>query len=170
MDDDDFRSKAIAQGAGTHIVYNITNNTVQQYYIGRSTDGDGPVVPLAAHSAAERNAPTVTAATQNIRRQTPPAAAVEEVRLGHELYVEGGLTIRPTFVVPVSQLGLDANAASKTAYDYVGDYNLQAMVESAVGDAITRAAAGQLISSDSGEPEGECTNIGDGKNVQRMNE
>lgn len=133
MDAGDFRNQAIAQGAGTHVVYNITNNTLQQYYIGRSAGGGGPIVPLS--SSASRGEVAATAATRTVQRQTPPAAAVEEVRLAHKVYVEGGLTIRPTFVVPVSQLGLNANASSKTAYDYVGDFNLQAMVESAAGNA-----------------------------------
>ncbi|NIJ70566.1 hypothetical protein [Xanthomonas sp. 60] len=150
MDAGDFRAQAIAQGAGTHIVYNITNNTVQQYYIGRSTGGGGgPVVPLSANSAAARRAAAVTAATQTVQRQTPLPAVAEEVRLGHRMYVEGGLSIRPTYVVPVSQLGLNANAASKTAYDYVGDYNLQAMVESATGNVntITRVVGANALTA-----------------------
>lgn len=135
MDSGDFRAQAVARGAGTHIVYNITNNTIQQYYVGSGTGGGGGVV--------------VPLAEPVVRQQTPPAAAVEEVRVGNRIYLEGGMTIRPTIVVPVSQLGLNESATAKTAYDYVGDYNLQAMVESATGNVefITRVVGAGFVSA-----------------------
>jgi hypothetical protein len=108
-------------GPGTHLVYNVGANVIQQYYVGSSTGGGGGggVVPRAANPV--------------VLKQTPPAAAVEEVRRANRVYVEGGQTLRPTYVVPVDMLGLNPDARSKTAYDYVRDFNLRAMVESGCG-------------------------------------
>lgn len=151
VNSEDFRAQAVARGAGTHIVYNVTNNSIQQYYVGSGTGGGGgPVVPLSGSSpASARGSASPMAAPPVVRQQTPPFPAIEEVRLGHKIYLEGGNTIRPTIVVPVGELGLNANAASKTAYDYVRDYNLQAMVESATGDVnfITRAVGINVLSA-----------------------
>lgn len=150
MHSGDFRAQAVARGPGVHIVYNITNDTLQQYYVGSGMGGGGPGVPRSGLPSAGVGNPVIPAAARPVvRQQTPPAAAVQEVRAGHRIYLEGGMTLRPTIVVPVSQLGLNANAASKTAYDYVGDYNLQAMVESATGNVefITRVVNAGFVSA-----------------------
>lgn len=121
--DGDFRAEAVRMGPGTHLVYNVSTNVIQQYYVGSSTGGGGGgEEPRAARAAA----PVVL-------KQTPPPAAVEEVRRANRVYVEGGQSLRPTYVVPVDVLGLNPDAASRTAYDYVRDQNLRAMVESATG-------------------------------------
>jgi hypothetical protein len=122
QNDGDFRAEAVRMGPGTHLVYNVGANVIQQYYVGSSTGGGGGggVVPRAANPV--------------VLKQTPPAAAVEEVRRANRVYVEGGQTLRPTYVVPVDMLGLNPDARSKTAYDYVRDFNLRAMVESAAGN------------------------------------
>ncbi|WP_295945471.1 hypothetical protein [uncultured Xanthomonas sp.] len=122
QDDGDFRAEAVNRGTGTHIVYNVSGNKIQQWYVGSGGGGGG--VPLR----------TTTAANPVVRKQTPPPGASEEVRRAHELYVSGGGTIRPTYNVPVSMLGLNPDAASKTAYEFVRDANLRAMIESATGN------------------------------------
>lgn len=139
MNSTQFRAQAVARGPGTHIVYNITNNTIEQYYVGSNTTGGG--------GAGGGVRPTAVGPV--VRQQTPPTPAVAEVRAGHRIYVEGGMTIRPTYVVPVSELRLNAHAAAKTAYDYVGDYNLQAMVESAAGnvDFISRVVSAGFLNA-----------------------
>jgi hypothetical protein len=123
--DGDFRAEAVRLGAGTHLVYNVGANAIQQYYVGYESTGggDGGTVPRAAKGAGVM-----------VKKQTPPAAAVEEVGRANRVMVEGGGTLRPTFVVPIDVLGLNPSARNKTAYDYVQDYNLRAMVESATGN------------------------------------
>jgi hypothetical protein len=124
QNDGDFRAEAVRMGPGTHLVYNVGANVIQQYYVGSSSGGGGGgEVPRAAR-----------AANPVVLKQTPPAVAVEEVRRGNRVYVEGGQTLRPTYVVPVEMLGLNPDARSRTAYDYVRDQNLRAMVESAAGN------------------------------------
>lgn len=138
--DGDFRAEAVRMGPGTHLVYNVGANVIQQYYVGSNTSGGGGggQEPRAARAAG----PVVL-------KQTPPPAAVEEVRRGNRVYVEGGQTLRPTYVVPVEVLGLNPDARSKTAYDYVGDYNLRAMVESAAGnvDVISKVVGANVLTA-----------------------
>ncbi len=123
--DADFRAEAVKMGEGTHLVYNLRTNILQQYYVGYdSTDAGGAEVTRAVRSAG----PVV-------QRQTPPATAGEDIRRGNGVMVEGGGTSRPTYVVPVDMLGLNPDARSRTAYDYALDQNLRGMVESAVGKA-----------------------------------
>ena len=143
-DEGGFRAEAVSRGAGVYITYNLANNTVSQYYVGSSSGGGGgPTVPRRAGDAS------TAAAGPVVLRQTPPAAAIEEVRRGNRAYVEGGMTIRPTYVVPVNQLGLNADAAQKTAYDYVRDANLRAMVESSTGsiDTITKVVGAGFLNA-----------------------
>ncbi|WP_256776895.1 MULTISPECIES: hypothetical protein [unclassified Stenotrophomonas] len=122
--DRDFRAEAVKMGAGTHLVYNLRANMIQQYYVGHdSTDAGGGEVTRAVRSAG----PVV-------QRETPPAPAVEQIRRGNGGSVEVGGTLRPTYFVPVDMLGLNPDARSRTAYDYVRDQNLRGMVESAVGN------------------------------------
>ncbi|MBT2767591.1 hypothetical protein J7J08_08060 [Stenotrophomonas sp. ISL-67] len=137
-DDGDFRAEAIKLGPGTHLVYNVGANVIQQYYIKSSTSGGGGQEPRAAR-----------AASQVVLKQTPPPAAVEELRRGNRVYVEGGMSLRPTYVVPVDVLGLNPDARSKTAYDYVRDQNLRAMVESATGNVnvITNIVDANVLTS-----------------------
>lgn len=125
QNDGDFRAEAVRMGPGTHLVYNVGANVIQQYYVGSSSSGSGGggEVPQAAR-----------AANPFVLKQTPPAAAVEEVRRGNRVYAEDGQTLRATYVVPVEMLGLNPDACSRTAYDYVRDQDLRAMVESAAGN------------------------------------
>ncbi|MHC1666102.1 hypothetical protein ACODUI_13245 [Stenotrophomonas geniculata] len=135
----DFRNEAVRLGAGTHLVYNVSANLIQQYYIGYDNTGGGGggggVVPRAAGPV--------------VQRQTPPSGAVEEVKRAHQVMVEGGGTLRPTYIVPVDVLGLNPSASAKTAYDYVGDHNLRAMVESAAGSTgvITKIVGASVLTA-----------------------
>lgn len=122
--DQDFRAEAVKMGAGTHLVYNLRANVIQQYYVGHDDTGAGG----GEVTRAVRSAGSV------VQRQTPPASAVEEVRRGTRVMVEGGGTWRATYVVPVDMLGLNPDARSRTGYDYVRDRNLRGMVESAAGN------------------------------------
>lgn len=119
--DGDFRAEAVRAGTGTHIVYSVAYDTVQQWYVG--SGGGGGTVPTAVRPAA----------TPVVKKQTPPTGATQEVSKAHTLYVIAGNTIRPTYNMPIESLGLNPDAREKSAYDYVTDANLRAMVESAVG-------------------------------------
>lgn len=123
-DDGHFRAEALRLGTGTHLVYNVHTNSIQQYYIQGNTSGGGGDVPRAVKASS----------SLSVFRQTPPAAAVQEVDRAHRVIVEGGGTLRPTYVIGVDMLGLNPSAREKTAYDYVKDANLRAMVESAAGN------------------------------------
>jgi len=82
-------------------------------------------------------------------RQTPPAGAVEEVSRAHRVQVVGGGTLRPTFIVPIATLGLNPSASGMTAYEYVSDYNLRAMVETATGstDVISKVVGTDVFTA-----------------------
>jgi hypothetical protein len=41
MTDPDFRREAEAAGEGTHLVYNLKDNILQQWYVGADTSGEG---------------------------------------------------------------------------------------------------------------------------------
>ncbi|MGF6420018.1 hypothetical protein ABH900_003535 [Stenotrophomonas sp. AN71] len=41
LTDSDYRDVAVRLGPGTHLVYNVTANQIQQYYVGRDADDDG---------------------------------------------------------------------------------------------------------------------------------
>jgi len=134
--DIDYRNEAIRQGAGTHLIFNVAANRIQQYYIG-SNGGGG------ADGSVPRGAGPV------VMLQTAPAGAIEEVQRANKVMVEGGGTIRPAFVVPMAVLGLNPSASAKTAYDYVLDNNLRAMVESAAGSAnvISRVVGADVLTA-----------------------
>lgn len=119
--DSDFRAEAVRRGPGTHIVYNVKDNLVQQWYVG--SDGD---TVLAAVKAPP---------TPIVQQQTPSAGATQELANAHTFHVIDGGTIRPIYNIPIEMLGLNSHAREKSAYDYVTDANLRAMVESATGSS-----------------------------------
>lgn len=104
--DVDFRREAELAGAGTHLVYNLHDNVLQQWY------------------------------------------------------VPGGSRVEPALiVVPVAQLGLNPSVVDKTAYDFVLDYNMRAMVESAAGSTnVISSATGTDVVSEMADP----TSVGTG--------
>lgn len=120
--DADFRAEAIRMDPGTHLVYNLGANVIQQYRVSSDVEGRREV---------SRDA---DAAGAGVQEPSPPPAAVEEVRRSSPLYPGGGQTLRPAYVVPIEILGLNPDARSRTAVDYVRDQNLRAMVESAMGN------------------------------------
>lgn len=54
---EDFRAQAVARGPGTHLVYNITNNTVEQYKVGPVTEDGSDGVQAAVPAAADTGVP-----------------------------------------------------------------------------------------------------------------
>lgn len=127
----DFMREAEAAGSGTHIVFNVKDQLISQWIVpyNPATGGGGGVVPLAV-------TPT--------REISVPAGATEELRRAHELYVQGGGTLRPIIVAPVEKLGVNPSVREKTAYDFVLDRNMQAMIETAAGSP---AVISQLTSA-----------------------
>lgn len=104
--DVDFRREAELAGAGTHLVYNLHDNVLQQWYV-------------------------------------PGGSGVETALI----------------VVPVAQLGLNPSVVDKTAYDFVLDYNMRAMVESAAGSTnVISSATGTDVMSEMADP----TSVGTG--------
>lgn len=138
--DADFRREAESAGAGTHLVYNLDANLLQQWYLGAGFDGGDP-----ARSAR----PTASAAAGGALKQTPPLGASEELTRAHALHAKGGRTLNPIIVVPVAKLGLNPHASGRTAYDFVLDRNLQGMVESAAGstDVILSFAGADVLTA-----------------------
>nr|WP_238408492.1 hypothetical protein [Xanthomonas citri] len=122
--DGDFRAEAVRAGPGTHIVYSVSNNLVQQWYVG--SGGGGGTVPARAGAAS----------TPVVRKQTAPGGATQEISKAHTFHVIAGGTIRPIYNIPVAMLGLNPDAREKTAYDYVTDTNLRGMVEGAAGSSV----------------------------------
>jgi len=139
----DFRREAELAGQGTHLVYNLNDNILQQWYVGPPAGGDKP----SRVTSAPRATPTGSGA--GTRKRAPPPGASEELRRAHELYVKGGSSIKPIVVVPVDRLGLNPSARDKTAYEFVLDYNLRSMVESAAGstDVISQVASANILTA-----------------------
>lgn len=135
-DDGAFREEAVAAGPGTHLVYNLETGVVQQWSVGGEKGGSRPAI------GRPRGAPKVTA-------QTPSPGATIEARRAHELYVQGGGTIRPIIVVPISRLQVNPNIQHKTAYDFVNDRNMQGQVETAAGipEVISAIASTGLVTA-----------------------
>lgn len=140
--DVDFRREAELAGAGTHLVYNLPDNVVQQWYV---PTGSGGKYPPRATSPTRSSA----GAGEGTLKQAPPPGASEELRREHALYLNGGSTLKPIIVVPVVKLGLNPSVVDKTAYDFVLDYNMRAMVESAAGstDVIASAAGTDVVTA-----------------------
>ncbi len=119
MNSADFRTQAVAAGPGIHIVYNITNNTIEQYHVGHDTrDNGADDVPVPATDGAAVGHP-------GSREQVQSDAGSKADRIGPNA---------PTYVVPFADLGLNPTLASRTVTDYMRDHNLQGMVASAVGN------------------------------------
>jgi len=139
--DGDYRAEAVRLGPGTHLIFNVTDNQIQQYYVGTSSGGGGG--GGGGGGIEPRSAGPV------VMRQTPPAGAVEEVNRAHRVQVVGGGTLRPTFIVPIATLGLNPSASGMTAYEYVSDYNLRAMVETATGstDVISKVVGTDVFTA-----------------------
>lgn len=119
--DSDFRAEAVGRGPGTHIVYNVKDNLVQQWSVG----SDGDTVPAAVK----------TPPTPVVPQQRPSTGATRQVANAHTFHVIGAGTIRPIYNIPIEMLGLNSLAREKSAYDYVTDAQLRAMVESATGSS-----------------------------------
>ncbi len=54
--DSDFRAEAVSRGPGTHIVYNVKDNLVQQWDVG----SDGDTVPAAVKASPTSVVPQQT--------------------------------------------------------------------------------------------------------------
>ncbi|WP_236621804.1 hypothetical protein [Luteimonas huabeiensis] len=89
---------------------------------------------------------TAAVASSTALERIPPVEAVNELNKAHTLHAIGG-DLRPMFNVPVHMLGLPASHRTKTAYEFVKDYNMRSMVSSAVGDAgvISQVTSSNLI-------------------------
>lgn len=120
--DIDFRNRAQVLGPGQHLVYNLSANILQQWYVPWGTPPTDPKFHRQAQAFSGR-----------ITKQIPNPAAVEELDRAHEVYVEGGGSLRPIINVPISILDLPFGQ-NKTAYDVVRDFNLRSMIESAAAD------------------------------------
>lgn len=115
----DFMREAEAAGAGAHIVFNVKDQLVSMWTVAHDESTDGAI------------ARTITST-----REIPvPLGIAEELRQAHGLYVQGGGTLRPLFVVPVARLGVNPHIRDKTAYEFVLDRNMQAMIETAAGSS-----------------------------------
>ncbi len=121
---DDFMREAESAGPGTHLVFNLADNVLQQWIVPGNAPGDG--------FAASRP-----------REITPPLRATEELRRAHAAYVQGGGTVTPIFEAPIASLGLNPFVSDKTAHEFVMDRNMQGMIEAATGSSGVVSAMGE---------------------------
>lgn len=136
----DFREAAALRGRGVHDVYNLDNNTIQRWQI-----PDTGTVPLSAGQGAS----TKAAPPQSTPRQLENSpSAVDELNKAHQVYVLGGKSIRPIFVVPHGQLSLTLTQG-RTIHDVVFDQNLRAQIASAAASdtLISRITSESLITA-----------------------
>ncbi|MCD9033403.1 hypothetical protein LDO32_16940 [Luteimonas sp. Y-2-2-4F] len=131
-----FRGRAIAAGQGHHLVFNLLTNQIEYWHV--PADAGGPP-----------GTPRASVATSQAQARTVPAAATQELDRAHTLHVIGGGTLRPIINVPISELNVNPSVRAKSAYEFVSDYNMQAMIESAAGDAgvVSRVTGENLISA-----------------------
>lgn len=130
----DFKARALAAGQGHHLVYNLPGNKIEYWHVVVDRPGPGgpggPENPRAVGPSAVGPMSGARAESRVV-----PAAASEEFNKARTLHVIGGGTLRPIINVPISYLDVYPSVGSKTAYDFVNDYNMKGMIESAAGDA-----------------------------------
>lgn len=122
----DFRAKAVAAGQGHHLIYNLPANIIEYWHV--TAEGPAPGGPPGGPRAG------VMSGSEALSRIVP-AEATQELGKAHTLHVIGGGTLRPIINVPISHLNVNPSIRGKTAFDFVHDNNMQAMIESAAGDA-----------------------------------
>ncbi|MFC6842014.1 hypothetical protein [Xanthomonas theicola] len=123
----EFQQAAQVLGMGTHFIYNLDRNILQQWRLPQSPSNTQPL-------SSFREGFGVQSAGQSPTKLTPPAAAVKELDMAHRVYNAGG-GLKPIINVPVLKLNLNPSVSDKAAYEFVRDYNMRAMVESAAGRA-----------------------------------
>lgn len=150
----DFKNRALAAGQGHHLVYNLATNQGEYWHVVVNRPGPGgPGGPENPRFAG------ITAGAEANSRAFP-ASATEELNRAHQLHVIGGGTLRPIINVPISYLDLNESTARKTAYDFVGDFNMQRMVESAAGDpAVISEVTGSDLLTALADLQGLATSV-----------
>lgn len=136
----EFRERASLRGPGTHYVYNLATNVMQTWRIPTNhrpnSVGGGQVAGVAQSGSG---------AAVQIEN---PQAAVQELALAHRVYVIGGRSMRPIWVVPHNELGV-SHTSGRTVHDVVYDQNLKAQIESAAAsdDLISRITSENFITA-----------------------